>query len=96
MNEAWMEQLTIIMKNKKREERLHQRVSALEEQNEQLVKQIKGMLRKQEDTAREVELYHEHNLELNYNHNAMVATVNTIITELNNVMSFLSNKNEKN
>ena len=96
MNEAWMEQLTLVMKNKKREERLHQRVSALEDQNEQLVKEIKRMQLKHEETAREVELLHEHNLELCYKHNAMVATINTMITELNNVMSFLRNKDEKN
>ena len=95
MNEAWMEQLTLIMKNKKREERLHQRVSALEDQNEELVKEIKRMQLKHEETAREVELYNEHDLELCYKHNAMVATINMMITELNNIMSFLSNKDEK-
>ena len=96
MNEAWMEQLTVIMKNKKREEMLHQRVCALEEENEELVKEIKRIMLKQENTDRKFELYREDNIETVYNHNAMIATVNTIITELNYVISILSNKDEKN
>ena len=96
MNEVWMEHLRVIMKNKKREEKLYDRVCALEEENEQLVKEIKGMMIKQENTDRKFELYGEHNYELAYNHNAMVTTVNTIIAELNNIMSILSNKDEKN
>ena len=96
MNEVWMEHLTVIMKNKKREEKLYQRVCALEEENEQLVKEIKGMMIKQENTDRKVELYREHNIELTYNHNTMITTVNTIIAELNNIISILSNKDQKN
>ena len=96
MNEAWMEQLTVIMKNKKREEMLHRRVCALEEENEELVKEIKRIMLKQENTDRKFELYREDNIETVYNHNAMIATVNTIITELNYVISILSNKDEKN
>ena len=96
MIEVWTEHLTVIMKNKKREEKLYQRVCALEEENEQLVKEIKGMMIKQENTDRKVELYREHNIELAYNHNTMITTVNTIIAELNNVISVLSNKDQKN
>ena len=69
---------------------------ALEEENEELVKEIKRMMLKQENTDRKFELYREDNVEMVYNHNAMVATVNTIITELNYVISILSNKDEKN
>ena len=47
MEETWMEHLTVLMQNKKREERLHHRVSALEEENRTLKKQIKKMILEQ-------------------------------------------------
>ena len=96
LEEVWMENLTVVMENRKREEKLYQRVYALEEENERLVKEIKWMTVKQENTDQRVELYREHNIELSYNHNTMITTINTITAELNNVISILSNKDQEN
>ena len=96
LEEVCVENLAVIMENRKREEKLYQRVCGLEEENERLVKEIKWVTVKQENTDRRVELYREHNIELSYNHNTMITTINTIIAELNNVVSTLSNKDQEN
>ena len=96
LEEALLENFVAIRENRKREEKLHQRVCALEDENKQLMKEIKRLTVNQEKTNQRVELYREHNTELAYNHNTMIATINTIIAELNNVISILSNKDEEN
>ena len=55
MEETWMEHLTVLMKNKKREERLHHRVSVLEEENKKLKQEIKRMALQQKETCRKIE-----------------------------------------
>ena len=94
--EVSLENFIAIRENRKREEKLYQRVCALEDENNQLMKEIKRLTINQEKTNQRVELYREHNTELTYNHNTMVATINTIIAELNNIISILSNKDEEN
>ena len=91
-----MENFQVTMQNKKREEKLYQRVCALEEENNKLLKEFEHMTLKQEKTEQRVELYKEHNIELVYNHNTMITTINTIIAELNNVISVLNNKHQEN
>ena len=94
--EVSLENFIAIRENRKREEKLYQRVCALEDENNQLMKEIKRLTVNQEKTNQRVELYREHNTELTYNHNTMVPTINTIISELNNIILILSNKDEEN
>ena len=91
-----MENFKVTMKNKKREEKLHQRICVLEEMNKEMMKEFERMSIKQEKTEQKVELYKEQNNELTYNHNTMITTINTIIIELNNVISVLNNKHQEN
>ena len=91
-----METFKVTRQNRKREEKLYQRVCLLEETNEKLLKKVKHMALKQEKAEEKIELYEEQNNELIYNNNAMIATINTIITELNDVISVLNNKHQEN
>ena len=91
-----MENFKVTMKNKKREEKLHQRIVVLEEMVKELMKEFERMAIKQEKTEQKVELYKEQNNELSYNHNTMITTINTIIMELNDVISVLNNKHQEN
>ena len=86
LEEILMETFKVTRQNRKREEKLYQRVCLLEETNEKLLKKVKHMALKQEKAEDE----------LIYNNNAMIATINTIITELNDVISVLNNKHQEN
>ena len=55
MEETWMEHLTVLMQNKKREERLHHRVSTLEEENRTLKEEIKKMALEQKRNMSKIE-----------------------------------------
>ena len=96
LEEILMETFKVRSKNRKREEKLYQRVCLLEETNEKLLKEVKHMALKQEKAEERIELYKEQNNELIYNHNTMIATINTIIAELNDVISVLNNKHQEN
>ena len=96
LKELSMENFQVTMQNRKREEKLHQRVCALEEENNKLMKQLEYMTLKHEKTEERVELYKEHFNEMVYNHNTMITTINTIIAELNDVISVLNNKHQEN
>ena len=57
---------------------------------------LEHMAIKQEKTTQKIEIYKELNDELTYNHNAMIAKINTIVTELNYVITVLNNKHQEN
>ena len=84
------------MDNKIKEEKLYLHISTLEEANTMLLKEFQRMAQQQEKTEERIELSLEYNAEITYKHNEMVATINTIIFELNNVISTLSNKADEN
>ena len=90
-----MENHVVTVENRKKENKLYQRVAKLEEENKQLLKEVKNLMAKQENADRRLEFYREHNVELTFKHNTMITTVNTIIGELNNVISILYNNNER-
>ena len=96
LEEILMETFKVTRQNRKREEKLYQRVCLLEETNEKLLKEVKHMALKQDKAEERIELYKEQNNGLIYNHNTMIATINTIITELNDVISVLNNKHQEN
>ena len=85
-----------ILKKRKKEETLHQRIGVLEEENIKLKKEFERVTLNQEKNEREIELCKEHNVEMSYKHNVMLATINTMISELNYVIAVLNNKNEEN
>ena len=85
-----------ILKNRKKEETLHQRIGVLEEENMKLKKEFERVTLNQEKNEREIELCKEHHIEMSYKHNVMLATINTMISELNYVVAVLNNKNEEN
>ena len=81
-----MDNQIVTVENRKKEEKLCQRVDRLEEENKQLLKEIKHLMMKQENADRRLEFYH----------NTMITTINSVIAELNNVISILYNKNQEN
>ena len=96
-----------ILKNRKKEETLHQRIGVLEEtlhqrigvleeENIKLKKEFERVTLNQEKNEREIELCKEHNIEMSYKHNVMLATINTMISEINYVIAVLNIKNEEN
>ena len=91
-----METFKIARQNRKREEKLYERVCLLEETNKKLLEEIKLMALKQEKAEEKVEIYKEQNNELTYSHNMMITTINSIIAELNNVVFVLNNKYQEN
>ena len=96
LEEVTLENFKVTMQNRKKEEKLHQRICTLEEENIKLLKALECTRLKQENTAQRVEIYEEHFNEMAYNHNTMVTTINTIIAELNDVISILNNKHQEN
>ena len=88
-----MENHVVTMQNHKKEDKLYLRVAKLEEENKQLLKTVKNLMVKQENDDRRLELYREQNI---FEHNTMVATINTIISELNNVITIILNQNQEN
>ena len=84
------------MKTKKREEALNQRVNALEERNNELIKEIERMSISKEKTEQEIEHYQNTNSEVLYKYNEMVTVINTIILELNYIITNLNNKHQEN
>ena len=96
LEELLMENLKITMKNQKKGEKLNQRISVLEEKNNELMNEFECMAITQEKTERELELCQEKNNEMMYNHHAMVTTINTMIAELNYVITILNNKHQEN
>ena len=91
-----METFKIARQNRKREEKLYERVCLLEETNKKLLEEIKHMALKQEKAEEKVEIYNEQNNELTYKHNMMITTINNIIAELNNIVFVLNNKYQEN
>ena len=91
-----MENLLVTVENRKKKEKLCQRVDRLEEENKRLLKEVKNLMVKQENGDQRLEIYREHNIELTFNHNTMITTINTVIGELNNVISILYNKDQEN
>ena len=96
LEEVFMENFKVSMQTKKREEKLYQRVCGLEETNKELMQKLEHMSIKQEKTTQRVEIYKELIDELSYNHNGMIAKINTIVTELNYVITVLNNKHQEN
>ena len=96
LEELLVETLKVTRENRKREEKLYQRICLLEETNEKLLKEVKHMALKQEKAEERIELYKEQNDELVYKHNTMIAMINTMIVELNDVISVLNNKHQEN
>ena len=96
LEELCLQNLLLIMDNKIKEEKLYLRISALEETNTMLLKELERMAQRQQKTEERIELSQEYNDKITYRHNEMVATINTIISELNNVISTLSNKTDEN
>ena len=96
LEEILMETFKIARQNRKREEKLYERVCLLEETNKKLLEEIKHMALKQEKDEEKVEIYKEQNNELTYKHNMMITTINSIIAELNNVVFVLNNKYQEN
>ena len=96
LEEVLRENFKVSMQTKKREEKLYQRVCGLEETNKELMQKLEHMSIKQEKTTQRIEIYKELNDELTYNHNAMIAKINTIVTELNYVITVLNNKHQEN
>ena len=84
------------MKTKKREEALNQRVNALEERNNELIKEIERLTISKEKTEQEIEHYQNTNSEVLYKYNEMVTVINTIILELNYIITNLNNKHQEN
>ena len=87
-----MDNQIVTVQNRKNEEKLYQRVHRLEEENKQLLKEIKNLRMKQENGDRRLEFYREHNVELTFKYNTIITTINSVIGELNNVISILNNK----
>ena len=96
LEELWLENYNVTARNRKTEEKLYERVCVLEEENKNIMKEMERVLVNQENADRRVDLCKEHSLELTYMHNMMVIKINTVITELNNVISILSNKDQEN
>ena len=84
------------MKTKKREEALNQRVNALEERNNELIKEIERLTISKEKTEQEIEHYQDTNSEVLYKYNEMVTVINTIILQLNDIITNLNNKDHEN
>ena len=91
-----VENYEIALENKKREESLNGRIDVLEEENNELIKELNGVIAKLVNTERQVELCKENNNELIYNHNSMITKINSIVLELNDVITVLNNKYEEN
>ena len=90
-----METIRITTKTKKREEALHQRVHNLEERNKTLENVLQRMMMSEEKMAREIEICQDTQNELFFKHNEMKMMINSIITELNYVITHLNNKLEE-
>ena len=60
------------------------------------MKEFERMAITQEKTERELELCQEKNNEMMYNHGTMVTTINTMISELNYIITVLNNKHQEN
>ena len=73
------------MQNRKNEAKLQQRVHMLEEE-------IKFLKMKEENVDSRLEFYKEHCAELSVKYNEMVTTINTVIIELNHIISVVNNK----
>ena len=76
------------MMNKKREEKLFDRLNVLEEK-------MKHILEKQDHLTKGIELCKEHDCELSYMHNTMIAKINDMIFEINHMISILDNNNNE-
>ena len=86
-----------ILKNRKKEETLHQRIGVLEETLHQRIGVLEEEnIKLKKEFEREIELCKEHNIEMSYKHNVMLATINTMISELNCVIAVLNIKNKEN
>ena len=86
----------VTVENKKKEDKLYQRVANLEEENKQLLKAVLNLTVKQDNTDQRLEFYRDRVNELSYSRNLVVTHINSIIMELNNVITILNNKDEEN
>ena len=68
----------------------------MEEQNNELTKEIERLVISKEKSERELELWQDGNNELFYKHNEMVSKINDIIIELNYIITNLNNKDQEN
>ena len=87
LEELWLQNYKVTMTNKKREEKLFDRMMVLEEK-------MKHILIKQDHLNEGLELSKEHDCELSYMHNTMIAKINDMIFELNHIISILNNTEE--
>ena len=87
--------IRITAKNQKREEALHQRVHKLEEKNKRLENALQQMVMSKEKTDQEIQHCQDTQNELYFKHNEMKIMINSIITELNYVITILNNKLEE-
>ena len=85
LEDQLMDNQTVTVQNRKNEAKLYQRVCKMEEE-------IKTLKMKQENADSRLEFYKEHCAELTFKYNDMVTTINTVIFELNHVISILNNK----
>ena len=82
-----MDNQAVTVQNRKNEAKLHQRVHRLEEE-------IKFLKMKQENGDKRLEFYKEHCAVLSMKYNEMVTTINTVIIELNHIISVVNNNNK--
>ena len=87
LEELWLQNYKVTMTNKKREEKLFDKMMVLEEK-------MKHILIKQDHLNEGLELNKEHDYELSFMQNTMVAKINDLIFELNHIISILNNKEE--
>ena len=86
----------VTVQNRKKEDKLYQRVASLEEENKQLLKAVQNLSVKQENAEQRLEFCRDLVNELSWNHNLVVTHINSIIMGLNNVIAILNNKDEEN
>ena len=86
-----MDNHVVTVENKKKEDKLYQRVAILEEENKELFKKVLSLVMKENNAVQRQQFYEDRFVELSYNHNLLVTHVNSIIKELNNI---IKNKEE--
>ena len=67
-----MDNHIVTVENKKKEEKLCQRVAKLEEENKELLKTVLNMMMKQNYTDQRLQFHEDRFTELSYNHNLLV------------------------
>ena len=96
LEDELMDNHVVTVENKKKEDKLYQRVTILEEENKELFKKVLSLVMKENNTNERRQFYEDRFTDLSYNHNLLVTHVNGIIMELNNIITILNNKEEAN